>query len=379
MSAMESPKKRLKLDYETKTMEDLPVEIILKIFNFVNIRDLFQCMAVNKKMREIANDPSLWNKMHIDGVNFEADFPAELLSQIIAKGCQYLSLFNCQIVKPEATRFAKNFQLKYLCVDRSNGIDYANYEFNEADVHDSSFNILPDFAASCHNLEKLSIKRSDHLFCDPELTQNELKFLKCIIQNSNTLKILNLTETRLSFANVQLIFSQCQELIELNIASEWSHESGPPASTQFCPESMDYMCNNLTTTIEKLDIHCQPNFGDDQCKTLMKRCSRITELYFLGTNVTNDSMNTIVATLYESQVNLRPGLFSFKKKLKLASHLSDKERGELRKRSPYMKHEYYDGELRIAEPYPSYDYSDYEKEFVPNGFWDIKAKLRTYN
>ena len=134
---------------------------------------------------------------HIDGVNFEADLPAELLSQILAKGCQYLSLFNCQIVKPKAIRFAKNFQLKYLCVDRSNGIDYANYEFNEADVDDCSFNILPDFAASCHNLEKLSIKRSDHLWVDPELTQNELKFFKCIIQNSDTLKILNLTQTRL--------------------------------------------------------------------------------------------------------------------------------------------------------------------------------------
>ena len=43
MTAMENPKKRQKLDYETKTIEDLPVEIILKIFDFVNIRDLFQC------------------------------------------------------------------------------------------------------------------------------------------------------------------------------------------------------------------------------------------------------------------------------------------------------------------------------------------------
>ena len=83
MIEIENPKKRLKMDYETKTIEDLPVEIILKIFDFVNIRDLFQCMAVNKKIREIANDQSLWNKMHIDGVNFEADLPAELLSQIL--------------------------------------------------------------------------------------------------------------------------------------------------------------------------------------------------------------------------------------------------------------------------------------------------------
>ena len=142
---------------------------------------------------------------------------------------------------------------------------------------------------------------------------------------------------------------------------------------------MDYMCNNLTTTIEKLDITWQQNFGIDQCKTLMKRCSRITEVSFLGTNVTNDSMNTIIEMLCESQVKLRPGLVSFKKKLKLASHLSDKERRELRKRSPFMKHEYFDGGLGIAEPYPYIDTNEEEAGLVPNRFWDIKAKLRTYN
>ena len=378
MTAMESPKKRLKLDYDPKTMgdfRDLPVEIILKIFEFVNIRDLFQCMAVSKKIREIANDHSLWNKMHIDGVDFEADLPAELLSQILAKGCQYLSLFNCQIVKPEAMKFDKNFQLKYLCIDQSGS--NTNYEFNEADVDDFSFNILPDFANSCHNLEKLSIKRSDYLLEDPEITQNELKFFKCIIQNSDTLKILNLMDTRLSFANVQLIFSQCQDLIELNIAAECSFD--PPTSTLLCPESVDYICNNLTTTIEKLDIYGQTNFEDDQCKTLLKRCTRISELSFVGTNVTNDTMNTIVETLYQSQVKLRPGLFSHREKLKIASHLSDKEREELRKRSPFTKHEYFDGGMGIAEPYPFINPDEEKAGLVPNRFWDMKAKLRTYN
>jgi hypothetical protein len=325
-------------------MEDLPVEIILKIFDFVNIRDLFQCMAVNTKIREIANDPSLWNKMHIDGVNFEADLPAELLSQILAKGCQYLSLFECQIVKPETTKFAKNLQLKYLCIDRS----MTNYAFYENDVDASSFQILPDFANSCHNLEKLSIKRSDQLWEDPEITQNEFKFFKCIIQNSDTLKVLNLGETRLSLAYVKLIFSICQELIELNIATDIVS-----TSTQLCPESVDFICNNLTTTIEKLDITGQPNFRDDQIKTLIKRCNRLTELNFVGTNVTRKSMNTIIETLSESLVKLRPAF-----RLYVKSNLKDS---------------------KIAEPYPDIDLSDEEAGFVPNGIWEIKAKLRTYN
>ena len=187
----------------------------------------------------------------------------------------------------------------------------------------------------------------------------------------------------MSLANVQLIFSQCQELIELNIAAECSHdhESGPPASTELCPESVDYICNNLTTTIEKLDISMQPNFGIDQCKTLMKRCNRINEITFLGTKVTNDSMNTILEMLYEGRVKLIPGLSGFRKKLQLVSHLSDIEREELKKRSPYMKN---GGELRIAEPYPyfvsgPFVSDDEEVELLPSRFWEIKAKLRTYN
>ena len=49
-----------------------------------------------------------------------------------------------------------------------------------------------------------------------------------------------------------------------------------------------------------------------------------------------------------------------------------------------MKNEDFDGELRIAEPYPRryptrFDLDDGESLLVPNGFWDTKAKLRTYN
>jgi len=228
-----------------------------------------------------------------------------------------------------------------LCIDRS----MTNYAFYENDVDASSFQVLPDFANSCYNLEKLSIKRSDHLWDDPEITQNEFKFFKCIVQNSDTLKVLNLGETRLSLANVQLIFSLCQELIELNIATGIE-----TTSTQLCPESVDFICNNLTTTIEKLDIAGQPNFGDDQIKTLLKRCNRITQLTLIdGTNVTKKS----IETLSERRVRLRPafGLNSNSK----------------------LKH------FKIAEPYPDIDLNDEEAGFVPNRFWEIKAKLRTYN
>ena len=359
---MEQVCKRQKRDFDEVTLEELPDEIILKIFSSVNIRDLFQCMAVNKKIREIANDQTLWNIMHLNGNDYENDLPAELLPRILEKGCQYLSLFNCGI-KAGKVRFANNFQLKYLSL---------HPESDES--NDITLNVMPNLVASCHNLEKLCIKRLDIFY--PEISHMEVKFFKCIIQNSETLKVLDLSQTHLSLASVQRIFLLCQHLLELNISAD---HCLPTFNTRLCPHSVDFLCNNLTATIEKLDISDQHNFADDQFKILIERCNRITELSFVGTNVTDDSMNTIVETLYESQVKLRPGLFSLRKKLKLASHLSDKERGELRKRSPYMKHEYFDGGYHLAEPYPDFDSNDEEAELVPNGFWDIKAKLRTYN
>ena len=267
---MEQVCKRQKRDFNEATLEDLPEEIILKILSSVNIRDLFQCMAVNKKIREIANDQTLWNIMHLNGNDFENDFlPAELLPQILERGCQYLSLYNCGI-KAGKVKFAKNFQLKYLSLHPAS---------DEAD--DISFNVMPDLAASCHNLEKLCVKRLDHFY--PEISQIDLKFFKCIIQNSDTLKVLDVSETQLSLASVQRIFLLCQHLIELNISADHCMPYNP---ARLCTDSVDFLCNKLTTTIEKLDISCQTNFGNDQFKTLIKRCNRITELSFSGTGVT---------------------------------------------------------------------------------------------
>jgi hypothetical protein len=61
------PRKRQKRDFQIVTMEDLPNEIILKILELVNIKDLFRCMAVNKRLSAIAHDQSLWNIMHLTG------------------------------------------------------------------------------------------------------------------------------------------------------------------------------------------------------------------------------------------------------------------------------------------------------------------------
>ena len=78
---MEPERKRLKRDDDETILEDLPNEIILKILSYMDIISLYQCMAVNKKIRAIANDESLWKKFHLSG-----EIPTEVLKQIINKG-----------------------------------------------------------------------------------------------------------------------------------------------------------------------------------------------------------------------------------------------------------------------------------------------------
>ena len=399
---MSQGRKRQKMDFETEaTFEDLPHEITLKILELVNIRDLFQCMAVNKTLRAIANDQSLWNKMHLTGEDTADIFPAEMIQEILARGCQYLSFYESHIMKTNV-RFNKNFKLKYLCI-----VNCLEYDCNLKSPWDS-FDILPDLVASCHSLEKLSIRcHTDHLKFDDEtickdtmelrINRIEAKFFKCIIQNCETLRVLDLSHFDLSLESVQRIISLCQELIELNIRQGISEE------IELCEKSVDFISNHLTTKIEKLDISCQSNFGDDQFKTLIRRCNKLTELEFVGTSITEDSVGTIVESLSQTLVKLNGSEFSFRKHLELASMpklqvlsgcctIDEKKNMIIEKMLPNMTADEFVGGsifggLRfsigifgITEPYLNSKRHDYDVYgLVPNWFWEIKAKQRTYN
>ena len=110
---------------------------------------------------------------------------------------------------------------------------------------------------------------------EPRINRIEAKFFKCIIQNCDTLKVLELTDFELSLESVQRIFSLCQELTDLNI-SNWRD------GRMLCEKSVEFICDNLSTKIEKLDISHQPNFGNEEIKKLLKRCNKLNELALCG-------------------------------------------------------------------------------------------------
>ena len=275
------------MDLELKSLEDLPEEIILKILGQVNIRDLFRCSFVNKKIRKIAHDKSLWEKMNLRSRRSNVDVPAELFVKLLEKGCEYLSLPFTYDVKGTAT-FENNMKLKYLSFD----------------VSESTKGLL-EFAASCHSLEKLAFFSLDN-------DQSAFgKLFKCIVQNSSTLKVLSLGVCRImSDESIRLIVTLCQGLTDFNIRA-----------IPISQDTMDFICANLTIGIEKLDISGQQRFGNDQLKSLVTRCKRLTELAFVFTNVSDESVDLIIQNLPQTLTKLEVSYsnFSFPNLLKIGS------------------------------------------------------------
>ena len=169
-------------------LEDLPNEIILKIFGQVkNIKDLIRCSQVSNRVRAIAHDNPLWEAMHLRSVK---GVPAKLLKMILENGCKYFSFPYVKEIKG-TVQFNQNVKLKYL---------YFTYRSNADDV-------LLDLAASCFGLEKLAI--SGLMDINPK---GFAKILKCVKQNSSTMKVLSIIACKIPDKVLELIVTLCVEL-----------------------------------------------------------------------------------------------------------------------------------------------------------------------
>ena len=186
--------------------------------------------------------------------------------------------------------FEKNFKLKYLNLDAI------------AEEPEENFDIGPNLAASCYNLEKL------HFNCKDGLPDGiHPKVFKCIIQNSDTLTVLSLPICQLKFDLVKQIFIHCNKLLELDIGSG-----------NWCERSINVLCENLTDKIEKLDVSGQLRFGNKELKKLLIRCKKLTEFAFSYTPVSN--VDTIIENLSDTLIKIEvPNEMSSSKHLKLAS------------------------------------------------------------
>ena len=146
--------------------EDLPDEILLNIFSFLDLKGVLQCGQVSKRLRAISNDQCLWLKLNLHG----QEVPYGVIEKAIQNGCEYLNLgYSCVY---GGKKSEVPWKLKYLEISHS---PYCHCDNRE------------EVLQNCNFLEKLAV---DGLKLNSS-------YIEQICQNGETLRILNLGPMRL--------------------------------------------------------------------------------------------------------------------------------------------------------------------------------------
>ena len=94
MSALEEPSLKIlrmndDLEIHNYNFDDLPNEVLSKILDYLNIRDLIRCGQSFRRLRFVVHDELLWKKVNLSNKTL---VPAGLLQIILEQGCEYLNV-----------------------------------------------------------------------------------------------------------------------------------------------------------------------------------------------------------------------------------------------------------------------------------------------
>ena len=207
-------------------LENLPNEILLKIFHYVNpkIKELLSFGQVSRRIRSVANDHSFWKNVNLFPKN---TVPTGLLQLILENGCERLS--TCSQI------------LGTLTLNQESQLKFLNTAWN------TDSRVLTVLLESCNSLEQL---RLSNVVLNPDI-------IASICRNGQTLKVLKMNHCqRFSeglFSDdtisewIQPIIDNCSELSVLDLCD-----------TPLSEESIDYVAKNVTPKISKLTIYGMP-------------------------------------------------------------------------------------------------------------------------
>ena len=142
---------------------DLPDELILKVFSYTETTDILRCGQVSKRIRNISHDDSLFHTVNLSSKNVKID----ILEKVLNKGCKSLNLSDSYILG--------NLSLIHSQLRELRELDLSNCKA-------ATYDVLEQLVASCHYLQKLTIKGS----------KLSPKMVESICQNSQTLEMLPL-------------------------------------------------------------------------------------------------------------------------------------------------------------------------------------------
>ena len=190
-------------------LTDLPVEIILKVFASLDLKDLFKCGQVAKRFRTISHDEFLWQRIDLS----EQNVPAVFIQFILDRGCKYLDLSNSRILdfKSIQNSLNKRFQLTELNLENTRISEEESLflvqnltpkvkKINALSKKDSDKHIKI-LVKRCYKLEEFQLKHYDRPITESAITSiiEELK---------NTLESLDL------YSCEKLFYSKLVELLQ---------------------------------------------------------------------------------------------------------------------------------------------------------------------
>ena len=253
-------------------LEELPDEMIAKVFSYLKVGDLIHCGRVSKRIRQVWNIESLWqnvNFSHLDnrsGSKVQTDFIIFLLE----KGCKYLDLWNVEITG--SLELDQPSKLKWLSLENC----VAKRE------------VFEEILYSCEgNLQQLSFQN-----VMPEIDFDYHYVRRVILRNSKTLLKINVGAFQwLKDTSKLNFFSHCQELTEVRINGDFFDIRN---------DQLDLMIDNFPPSLLKVDLSLCNNLTDFHIEKLAQKCNKITEISLWKTNVTNQSVISIVKHLKNS-------------------------------------------------------------------------------
>ena len=285
---MATPKKVMKYstssELATLRLEDLPDELIVKVFSFLETRDLICLGQLSIRIRAITHDEQFWQKINLpyidmNRLNRNGIIPARFLKIAINNGCKYLSLYPNQVGGNLGLDQASSLTYLKLQNHKKELKQFYNfYNFKE------QFSVTEELLLSCHSLQKLSMNSVTLHFDEVYTICN---------QNGRTLQILNLNGCQIvgswevELKLVQTIVRSCTNLKEVNFDS-----------TNLSDEAIQYLVENITPSIELLSLNYVEGVSDEHIKILVNRCHQLKTLNLAHTlAITSGSLNAIIENL----------------------------------------------------------------------------------
>ena len=266
-------------------LEDLPVEVLLKVFNFLELIDLYRCGQVSKRLKSVSLVESLWQKVILlnNTRPEKTTVSINLVEKMLDRGCKTLCLKRCKITGAYLRPiFDDHLLVNYIKIDEKLGpsqlihLDLYQCEF----TNDS----LETLLSSSHSLKKLSLTEHNINLLDYDILRTFYS------QNGQTLQTLNLAFTRVvSFEHIELIVKHCTGLKEVDFSD-----------CCLSSLSVNFLVEGITKNIEKFGLaYCGLGRSaiDHYINILVSRCIKIKSLNIALNSITDETLTSIMENL----------------------------------------------------------------------------------